>query len=637
MTAPRLLWTLLFVSWCSAVLGADPPKPTGLDPEADKPYHLRVVLGIAEHRLLTPVFQEQVERELGASLQAAFGDLAVVEVTRKHPRLKEVLRDGLGPVLDAWQDVEPVKTHFVLIDYNNGAYEIQTRQHDGLTGQASPVVRHVELPDADRQLVARTAALLVSEDFGIVGTFTPKKGSETVEVTLQGSSLGVPLDRWIKQDDVLIAVQIAAGGSGQRANRVPWTLLRVDRGPDNNGVCVCQVFYRTRESPLVMDRGILGYRCLRLTASKAPLRVRLVQSNAKNLLAVPTQRIDVRRQGFRGEERTVLQGATDPDGFFSTEKEGDKGQFEGVAFVSVMNGNTQMAKLPLPIVDDRLQTIPVNIGGDEALQLTVRRDRWLGQVYESVRILVSTFKELEKLLKDQKRSEALRLAKEGLSGLQEDLTNYRRERDEMLKESAGGPPLNLGGGETALKQLDTGKERLRDLVGQLGEVVGKENDPKRRELQSKVTQAQLLEGEAEYGKALELYEQVLAEQDNKDLRDRYTKLKQEWQPRSEKHRQARDFIYNTWPALDALKLLGHLDEARDAFKVCEQVGDTLGPAKLLKAASEHAGKLQERVNALKVDESEDDRATAKIIAEVADGLTKLIKDVQAYLEAATKK
>jgi hypothetical protein len=633
--AVRTRLALLLLSVCS--LGICGESRADLDPGVNKPYRLRVVLGIAEHRLLTPVFQEQVERELGDSLQAALGELATVEVARQHPRLKDVLRDGLQQALDAWKDVDDVKTHFVLINYVNGEYEIQSRQHDGLTGQASAVVRRVRLSDPDRPLVARTAALMVGQDFGVVGTVTGKTGDDTVQVTLQGSGLGVPLERWLKTDEVLALVQITKGSGGERAARVPWALLRVQRGPDN-GVCVCQLFHRHRD-PLQQGRDILGYRCLKWSTTRAPLRLRLLQANAKAKTPppIPNQRVDVRREGFLGEDQTRIQGATDADGYFSTEKDGDRGLVDNVAFVSVISGNTPLAQIPVPVVDDRPVVIPLSIGAAGTLELTGRRDLWISNVYLSYRALSDLFKDLESLLKAKKRDEALALAKTRLAGLKEDISRFGQQREELVKD-AGTTDLKLGGGEQAVAQLRSGQDRLQDLIAKLEKVVTEQNDPKRKELQAKVSQAQVLEDQAEYGKALELYEQVMAAApEDAELHKHYDKLKAAWQPKDDKHKQARQFIYETWPTLDPLKLLGHLEEARAALQTCEQAGDTLGPRKLLAAAAEHAGELQKRLDGLHPDASEDDRATAKVIVEVADGLGKLIKDVKAYLDRATEK
>ena len=35
-----------------------------LDPEAKSPYQVRVVLSVAEHRMLTPIFKQQLENDL---------------------------------------------------------------------------------------------------------------------------------------------------------------------------------------------------------------------------------------------------------------------------------------------------------------------------------------------------------------------------------------------------------------------------------------------------------------------------------------------------------------------------------------------------------------------------------------------
>src|SRR5438132_6683022 len=141
-----------------------------LDPELNKPYQLQVVLHISENRSLTAVFRDQIERDLRDSLQAALGRLARVQVLPNHKLLPEVEAKGLGRALDGWNFITGTKLHFVLIDYVDGRYEIQARQYDGVAGLASPVVRRPPQPITDRLLVARSAALLVSEDFGVVGT-----------------------------------------------------------------------------------------------------------------------------------------------------------------------------------------------------------------------------------------------------------------------------------------------------------------------------------------------------------------------------------------------------------------------------------------------------------------------------------
>src|SRR5262245_15318237 len=88
-----------------------------LDPEPDKPYHLQLVLAFAEHRVFTPVFREQVERELRDGLQTAFADAVKVTVVGEHPLLDDVRSKGLRQALDGWRLVGDTKAHFVLLDF----------------------------------------------------------------------------------------------------------------------------------------------------------------------------------------------------------------------------------------------------------------------------------------------------------------------------------------------------------------------------------------------------------------------------------------------------------------------------------------------------------------------------------------
>src|SRR5438477_12292761 len=96
----RLILGLLVVTSCQGIARADLPA------EGSQPYQLQVVLGIAKHPLLTPVFQQKMQRELRDSLQAALGRLARVEVARDHPGLKERATTGLKHPMDGGDFVD---------------------------------------------------------------------------------------------------------------------------------------------------------------------------------------------------------------------------------------------------------------------------------------------------------------------------------------------------------------------------------------------------------------------------------------------------------------------------------------------------------------------------------------------------
>ncbi len=279
-----------------------------LDAEVKKPYQLTVVLHVAEHRLLKKVFRDRVEREVHDGLQAALGDLAEVKVVTEHPKLAEVLEKGLRS-LDGWNDRTPIKTHFVLIDLSGVDYEIQTRQYDGLTGMASPVVRREKMED--REFVARTAVLLIERDFGITGTFqTWPKGNklpkpQKVQLELKGGGLDAPLNRWVQKGDVFAVVAIPTGNGIGRV--VPDAIVQIETPPaEGAATCDGNLFWR-REPP--RGAGVAGFRCVKLGAMKGPLQLRLVQvkqdGSPGELRGSPT--LEVRREGFSGEGDTPLK------------------------------------------------------------------------------------------------------------------------------------------------------------------------------------------------------------------------------------------------------------------------------------------------------------------------------------------
>jgi hypothetical protein len=627
----------LFLACVATLLHAGGAR-AALDPEKTARYPLKVVLHIGDQRLFTPVFKDSVERELRDSLEAALSDLATVEVVREHPRLKEVLEIGLDKALDNWKDITEVKTHFILIDFVDGQYEVQTRQHDGFTGQASPVVRREHTPD--RQFVARTATLLVGRDFGLVGTVIEEASPQTLKVAFRGGGLGVPLDRWVQKDDVMIIVQVSGAPGALRATREPWAVLRVQDEP-KDGVCTCQLFHRHKKK-LDTGPGILGYRCLKISTIKSPLRLRLVKAKARAITPESARQIQVRRLGFTGEDNSKIQGATDADGYFTTEKDKEKGEFDNLVFVTILSGNTPRAQIPIPLIDQRVVSVPVDLSADGDLQLTVRRDLWVQQVFESLVVLSAIFKDLEASANKPGEQDALlKKAQTSFQSVQETLTRFQQQREAMVQD-AKGQPLDLAEGDQRLKELQAGHLKLKKYVEKLEQIATAKNDPKRKAIENQILQAEQLEGDAEVPRALEVYEQSLKlpgmdEATAKQIRDRIVQLKEDWKAKSVKHQTARNFIYDTWPTIEPLKLKARLKEARDAFEACREVGDLFGPQKLLRATLPHISKLKELLGSLNPDANPDDSNTAKQITDVSEGLVSLSKEVSDYLEKKAQK
>ena len=148
-----------------------------------------------------------------------------------------------------------------------------------------------------------------------------------------------------------------------------------------------------------------------------------------------------------------------------------------------------------------------------------------------------------------------------------------------------------------------------------------------------VTRADLLEKEAEFDKALELYQRVLeSAKDVPQLRHKIDTLKARWALKGEDHRKARAFIYDVWPKQEtAAQIKARLDEARKAFRTCAKAGDTLTPQKLLKTYVVLTARLEKEAYSLQPDAREDDRKTATTIIALSVELRKFNEEVKDYL------
>lgn len=625
----KLLLTLLLSSLCSLCLCGS--SFAALDSEANRPYHLRVVLHLASNRLLTPVFKEQLRRELHDSLQASLGALGKVEVVDRHPLLKEIDARGLATALEGWKSVSEIKTHFVLIDFADGQYVIQAGQHDGSTGLVSPV-RQLRLADpADRPIIARTVTLLIDRDFGLVGTIEGK-GKNEVTVTFKGSGLGVPLERWVQKDEVFALAQIVRGRDGLQSFRVPWALLQLFDDP-KAGVCRCRLYHRYA-NPLASGPSVLGYRCLKLGTTRGPLRLRLVDD--KTLAPLAGLQVLVNDHGFQPTDKPVQRGTTRPDGLLpagTTEP-----SFNHVAFVRVLSGTTPVANIPVEILDDRIVVCRVNVDAKvEALgQLDLRKKRWVSRLYENLLVQAELSKEISDLIGKSLNAQALVRAESGLKALQADLENLTLEVVELrnaAKALPAGATLNLSEGEQRFREIEAWKEKLQVTVKNLKEVIEEKDNKAAKAL---VAQAQALEDQAEYAQAIELYKKALELVGKQpDLAKHLQELERVWTPKNKDHSQARAFIYETWPKLDTVrKIKSNLEQARKAFQACREAGDHLTPGKLLLTSIAHVQLLEKELAALNPQGGEDAREKIKQIEEVAGALEKFLKEVSDFVQTA---
>jgi hypothetical protein len=598
-----------------------PTARAASDPDADKPYKVQLVLRVADHRLLTPLFKEQLERELKDSLQAALGEMGTVSVVHDHPKLKEIEEKGLQ-VLGNWRELTGKKTHFVLIDFKDGEYEIRARQHDGYTGLAS----HLRKPErvSDRQLVGRTAALLIERDFGVVGAVKPID-AETVRVRFLASGLDGSLDHWVKKGDVFEVVRMIESGGKAFAARVEWTLLQLTDVPkDGEGTCR---LLRGEPSPLAPA---FTYRCMKLGTTRAPLQVRIMRKNAARPTPEANLPIHVRRNSFKPEEAHE-EGTTDDQGVFTTEPR--KIVYDQIAFVSCLSNNIVRYQEPVPIFGDEPAVCFVTISDDPRNRLGFERRVWEQMMYESDLVVVKLFEELLKA-DPEKRQATLEYARTGQGTLEGDLDKFKRKREELL--NLGMDPKTAKNGETRLKDLQDKSEKLKLFIANQQEVIRAENDPARKAILESIKQAQLLEGEAEFGKAIDFYKKVLEAgiKDPKleDYRNKVKRLEAAWAVKSPEHETARKFIYEVWPNLEPDELKRGISDARNALDACRKAGDKLAPQKLAKVALTHDGKLKQKKADLNPDLNQEDVKKAQDIEAVLDDLAKLLVQVNEVLQ-----
>jgi len=643
-TSSVVFSTAFFLAAFASNAAAQPPRPAESD--AKTPYELQVVLHMADNPSLTDVFYDRVERELRDSLQADFGDLVNVEVVRKHPLLKDIPEKGLASALKTWQERNGVKTHFVLIDFNGVDYEIQTCQYDGVTGQPNPVVviekdRNIIVRKErkrDREFVAKAAALMVERDFGLIASFPswPQGKTKPQEVRLEfKASALAPLDLWVKKGDVFGVVQVPNGNGASQM--IPDAVVLIQE-PPKDGACTGQLFWRYG----LPEPGNVSYRCVKLGTASGPLRVRVVKATGPNNVLGPVDvGLQVRRNGFTGEDQSVLKVDTHAGLFDAASPKldlGAKGVFDQVAFVSVVEGvkATVRAEVPVPLLTDQPYLIKLTNQPDADTVADLSKDAWKRKVNESFGAVEYVIREIQELATKEAtgtRSEIIKKAQGGLERAQDDYPRLIAKRDELFKTPTPADTRDLKEMNKLLGEIKKRMDELNLFVVKQQELERDEKDPKRLEWIAKIEQGKLLEKELELGKAIALYEKVPPDFAPPGLKERIAQLHKLWDTNDEKYRLARNFIYDVFPTLeDSAALQPRLGEAFKAFEECKRVKDVIAAQKLLAGIGLLLPRLAKEGEQLNPRLNPEDDLPAQRLQKVGAEMEKLLNDVKSYLE-----
>jgi hypothetical protein len=615
-----------------------------VDSEPKTPYLWRIVLKTQPHPLLSHSFRDQLKRDLEASLQPALGALGTVDVID----LSEIPRDRWDPLwqqfddkgfaaLEAQRDLNVVKTHFLKLEYKDGLYLLETRQHDGFSGLSSgyagfgsPVIRKqsVRVPE----LVGRTAGILIDRDFGLDGTVEPILGNQKeVKVIVRGGQLGQPgaLEPFVKVGDVFAVSVVKVTtrkepepirtSTGKIIARPPgstppkaltstlWTksLLKVsDIGAE--GLLRCEVLGQ----PFPAGQGsVAGFRCMKLGTINSPLTVRLISKrgdSSKNAGLVTVQATD---KGFGGP---MASGDTldFKDGIFRSNR-----SLSNVACITVSLGPTLKKPFSVPILSSETVNLLVEIDerAEEQAAFALTAIATVMRVTDARNAQSECFKATSSLIDRRKNTEALARAKSGYQAAEaaklsiEEELKHLRETSEKLKFGSN----ILRSIDQQLEALKLFNTQLQNHMKTLEIVVARENDPTKA---AKDVLAQELLGRidiflssGEVEQALTAYDQLVGQvPENADFKAKREKLKADWAPKNEAHAAARNYLLKTWPAINTIPdFNASIKDLGSSVEECKKNGDRYTLLKLLVIFSQAAGKLNELANPLDANNEND--------------------------------
>jgi tetratricopeptide (TPR) repeat protein len=638
------------------------PASAALDAEANVPYRLRVVVHCSDHPDFTAHFRAELKRDLHTGLQAALQGLGTVEVVdvrdiptqQWEPLWKTLDEKGLG-ALDAVSEINGVKTHYVRIEAADGRYEVQARQHDGVAGFASPVVRTARTDG--RNFVARLAGQLVKQDFGAIGTFDPPPaGQELVRVRLKSAALGGQIERWVKKGDVFAVVQVRQGrGRPARAmpdgkpvagpqvgKRIDGLLLQATEG-SKNGAIMCRIFQRFGGDSLPVRGGVLGYRCVKLGTIDAPLRLQLVDASGAPYRSGALQvRVHAERFPERADEG---EEAPFRNGVFQSRK-----SFSGLVCAQVSVADRTIARIPIEILGDEVTVRQVKIepGAEARGRLDQARRDLIGRITEARLTQARCFRDLITLEREGKNKDALARAETVRKATDVEEAELRQDIERLMERARRELPDGQGFTADCEQQMQVLRDRQKELgkhIDDLNDAIRIENDPaiqaRRKQVQEQVRQAELLAQQADYDQALTAYEKALAALDEPEakaaVQKRYDVLKKAWAVRDNEHATARQFIYEKWPGLkDPKEVRDNLPTARKAFEKCKAVGDRLTLNKLQLTAPELVSRLLEEAKAIQDSTEEEDQRRQAALKKVSEDLEQFLREVTEYLKASEK-
>lgn len=634
-------------------------QPAALDPEPKGQTLWRVVVQTRPHPLLTPSFRAQLRRDIDAALEPGLGQFGTVDVIdlddvprdKWDPMWEQLATNGF-PALETSRDLTGVKTHFLRIEYRDGAFHLESRQYDGFTGLVSPVVRR----QAARapELVGRTAGLMLDRDYGVTGTAELIPGKlDDVKVKLRGGELGSGGQVQVGDVFAVSAIRVtkreapppARTATGKviapppgsnpppalTATARDYTLLRVVDAP-KGGEVMCKLLAR---NALPQGGGVAALRCMKLATMNAPLNVRLASPDGRTHQQTSTLSVLATDNEFAKspQPRDTLNFR---EGLFRSEK-----PLSNVACVVVNTGPTTAFRFPVAVTGTEPVVLKFNLDPKAEEKALFERAvlTLAGRVAEARNAQVACFAAVARLITEKKNGDALGRARGGYRAADDAEKGFAEEHAQLTEQVAKSKDAAdyLKGIGQQLQALKRTNVQLMESVKQLEAVVARENDPAASGLQVQaealVTRIGLLIARGDVDEAINAYDQLVTlRPTDDDVKARREKLKGEWATKSPEHAKARDYLTKSWPALATIPdLHGSLGQMRTAVDSVTKANDRHAVRKFLTVISDSAVKLEGLVAPLDAN-GDGDREALKYAKEVRDVVGKVEADLIEFLK-----
>lgn len=590
----RLLAPALLLALAGTCAAQTAPVP---DYAPRAPYDWRVLVRVRPSPLLTPAFRDRVLREAEGMLQAELGplgkvtllDLERVPAPERELQWGDFLERGFD-ALSGGGTLTGRKTHFAEWSIDGGTHRLAGRQYDGYTGTYSPVVRRLET--RDRALVARLLARVVGKDLGLSGTVERVPGAPLDEVLVRFRASGrVPnFGQWVKPGDVLSLVQlrqpVRRPTRGAAAPTTPPAITSVRQNEvylvvkekPKDGAAACKLVWRYDAEPMPRGASVAGYLAVKLGTVEGPVQIRLVDAAGRPIDPSPL-RVRVNESAFADKESNRDEAVL-RDGLFVSKR-----PFTGTAFARVIVGSEPRAQVLVPLLQDGPADVAFRL--ESPAEVAIRRQRiqdaFLARLNDHRVTQIRLFRDLISLERRGRNDEALQRGQSVFDRLKAEIPVLTTELTRLRGQLGTGTAALTNWAslcEQQLRILEAKQSELGGHVEELKRVVQKEKDPtvieKFKQLDAKQREAENLVRAGDVEKALELYNELLKENENELIRQRRDLLKRQTAVADEAHGKAREYLMEEWPkAADAAALRAAVPKLKDAIAQCRRVDDKL--------------------------------------------------------------